>query len=386
MALSLNTNLAANTAQRSLSGTQNKVGTALERLSSGLRINRAADDAAGLAISEKLRSQVNGLRRAQTNAQDGISLVQTADGALNETHAMLQRMRTLAVQASNGTLQDEQREMMQVEVFQLATQITMSAIGTEFNAMGILDGTFTEKFLQIGANEGDSMPIDIPGAKSRDLGLETPRGSAVKAHWPDHPGHLPEHTPQDPLAPSKPWDDWNEGPTPQLTSSSENMFVPGRYTIEHPDVYDRKGNVVGQLTSDGTRVDFSDGTWAQFDNPVWFDNHMPDPKRGVMSLSNVISIETQDLANMAIGIIDDAIDQVSTIRSGLGAIQNRLGHTINNLGFSSENMAAAESRIRDADMAKEMTELTRGQILQQAGVSMLAQANQTPQSVLKLLG
>ncbi|WP_226346447.1 flagellin N-terminal helical domain-containing protein [Agilicoccus flavus] len=267
MGLQINTNVAALNSYRNLTGTQGSMQTSLERLSSGLRINRAADDAAGLSISENLRSQVNGLNQATSNAQDGISMVQTAEGAMNEVHSMLQRMRTLTVQAANGTNSPENKTQIQAEVKQLTEEIGKIGERTKFNGTSLLGGgTMT---LQVGANDGETISFNLG-----DL-------SAVAA----------------------------------------------------------------ALSS----VDVTTGTGQ-------------------------------------IAAIDAQIAAVSNSRSSLGAVQNRLDHTIKNLSVSAENLAASESRIRDTDMAKEMTNFTRSQILQQAGTAMLAQANQSSQGVLRLLG
>ena len=276
MGLQVNTNVAALNAYRNLSSTQGALNTSLERLSSGLRINRAADDAAGLAISEKLRAQTNGLNQATTNAQDAISLVQTAEGALNEQHAILQRMRTLAVQSANDTNTDADRASIQKEVDQLVTELDRISSSTQFNGQNLLDGTggtagvFT---FQVGANSGQTATVDLSASlDSASLGVDA------------------------------------------------------------------------------------------------------------------VSLATSAGATAALTSLDAAIKTVSDTRADLGAVQNRLQHTINSLSVAAENSAAAESRIRDTDMAKEMSAFTRSQILSQAGVSMLAQANATSQSVLKLLG
>ncbi|WP_195908066.1 flagellin [Nostocoides sp. HKS02] len=275
MGLQINTNVAAMNAYRNLSSTQGSMATSLERLSSGLRINRAADDAAGLAISEKLRAQTNGLNQATSNAQDAISLVQTAEGALNETHSILQRMRQLSVQSANDTNTSDDRAAIQKEVTALNGELDRIASTTQFNGQNLLDGTggtagsFT---FQIGANNGQTVSVAFAKADTTTLG------------------------------------------------------------------------------------------------------------------TNALDVTTQAGAASALTAVDAAIKTVSGDRADLGAVQNRLQHTINSLNVASENSAAAESRIRDTDMAKEMTSFTRSQILQQAGVSMLAQANSAPQSVLKLLG
>lgn len=269
MGLQINTNVAALTSYRNLSNTQGAQQTSLERLSSGLRINRAADDAAGLAISEKLRGQVSGLNQAAANAQDGISMVQTAEGAMNEAHAMLQKMRQLAVQSANGTNSSSNRAALNSEVTQLKEEMGKIADRTKFNGIDLLKGNTVS--LQVGANETDKMTVTLGNMAS----------------------------------------------------------------------------VTAKLTK---------------------------------------AINDPATAAEAITEIDTAIDELSKQRSGLGASQNRLEHTIRNLSVSSENLAASESRIRDTDMAKEMTSFTRSQILSQAGTAMLAQANQSTQGVLRLLG
>lgn len=271
-------NISAMNTNRVLGATDNAMGKTLEKLSSGLRINRAADDAAGLAISEKMRAQIRGMRQAIRNAQDGISFIQTAEGALNETHAILNRMRELTVQAANGIYTDEDKEKLQEEFDQLRAELDRIADTTEFNTQELLNGTFsgTSIAFQVGANEGQRISTEIGSMKAADLGISS--GLSIGA-----------------------------GTTPTELDSVLNA-------------------------------------------------------------------------------IDDAIDTVSAERSKLGAIQNRLEHTIANLSVTMENLAASESRIRDVDMAQEMTEFTKNQILMQSATAMLAQANMKPQAVLQLLG
>jgi flagellin len=310
MGLQINTNIAAMNAYRNLSSTQGAMSTSLERLSSGLRINRAADDAAGLAISEKLRSQANGLNQATSNAQDGISLIQTAEGALNESHAILQRMRQLAVQSANDTNSASDRTAIQSEVDQLAKELNRIGNTTQFNGANLIDGSRdpnaaapavagTALNFQVGANAGQTLSVSITDNRGGALGVSFSAAG---------------------------------------TSSAAGVPVP-------------------QATADATEAAFG------------------------IDVSS-----SQAAASAALGKIDLAIGKVSTQRASLGATQNRLQHTVNSLSVAAENASAAESRIRDTDMAKEMTSFTRSQILSQAGVSMLAQANSAPQSVLKLLG
>jgi flagellin len=267
MSLRIQNNIAAFDAERNLNATSGRLQQSMARLSSGYRINTAADDAAGLAIIEKLRAQIGGLQQANSNAQDGISLVQTAEGSLNEVHSMLQRVRDLAVQYKNGTLSTEDRNAIQSEVNQLGSEIERIGNSSAFNGISLL-ATSTAITFQIGANDGDSITVST-------ISL----GQAV-------------------------------------------------------------GSSVFTLSASGT-TDISE--------------------------------------------IDSAINAVSAQRATFGAVQNRLEHTINNLSTYQENLTASESQIRDVDMASEMVEFTKDQILQQAGTSMLSQANQLPNSVLSLL-
>ncbi|NLU05276.1 MAG: flagellin Hag [Firmicutes bacterium] len=298
----INTNISALNAWKNLAITDGLMAKSLEKLSSGYRINRAADDAAGLAISEKMKAQTRGLRQAVRNAQDGISLIQTAEGALNEVHAILQRMRELVVQAGNGIYESDDLQMIQDEINQLVDEIDEISTRTEFNTKKLLDGTVaTGISLQIGANAGQVMEISIAKMDSQSLGVQ-----------------------------------------------GVNIVPP----------------------TDGT-VD-TDGT-DDIDDPI-------DPTDGTVDTDGTDDIDDP------IDAIDGAIKLVSQERSKLGAYQNRLEHTINNLNTAAENLEAAGSRIRDVDMALEMANFTRHQILQAAGTAMLAQANLTPQSILKLLG
>ena len=297
MSLRIYQNVEALNAHRQLAVNQSNLSKSIENLSSGLRINRAGDDAAGLAISEKMRGQIRGLKQAQRNAQDGISLIQTAEGALQEVHAILQRMRELAVQASNDTNTLGERKEIQKDINQLIDEIDLIAKDTEFNTQKLLNGDFetTALVIHIGANAGQKLDINIANMQTTALGTD-PEGSV----------------------------DINGLKVADVDSVNEDTTDPG----------------------------------------------------GVL---------TQADADKAIPNIQDAINQVSAARSKLGAYQNRLEHTIANLGTAAENLAAAESRIRDVDMAAEMMEFTKNQILQQAGVAMLAQANMAPQAVLQLL-
>jgi flagellin len=264
MSLRINNNVDAVQAHRHLSATSDAVSQSMERLSSGLRINKAADDAAGLGISEKMRSQIRGLAQAQRNIQDGVSMVQTAEGNLDEVHSILQRIRELAVQYRNGSLSSAGKNAIQSEVDQLSAEITRIGNAAVFNGVSLLSASTTVTF-QVGANDNETIAISFSS-------LATAVGSAYS-----------------------------------------------------------------------------------------------------------------NMATASLAAIDTAVDAVTAMRSGLGAVQNRLDHALSVTGIYQENLTSAESRIRDVDMAEEMVNLTKNQILQQAGTAMLAQANQAPQSVLSLL-
>ena len=266
-------NLSAMNTNRQMGTVTSALSKSTEKLSSGYRINRAADDAAGLSISEKLRSQIRGLNKASSNAEDGISLIQVAEGALNESHSILQRMNELATQAANDTNTSSDRSAIQQELTQLTSELDRIYSTTQFNTMNLLDGDFTGKSLQVGALSGQVISVSIKSMKASALGI----------------GY------------------------------------------------------------------------------------------------NAIKVSSNAVAGQSMSLIQKAINRVSEERSKLGAIQNRLEHTINNLDTTSENTSAAESRIRDTDMATEMVEYSKNNILAQAGQSMLSQANQQTQGVLSLL-
>ncbi|AMR51888.1 flagellin protein [Bacillus velezensis UCMB5036] len=329
----INHNIAALNTSRQLNAGSNSAAKNMEKLSSGLRINRAGDDAAGLAISEKMRSQIRGLDMASKNAQDGISLIQTSEGALNETHSILQRMSELATQAANDTNTDSDRSELQKEMDQLASEVTRISTDTEFNTKKLLDGTAKDLTFQIGANEGQTMTLSINKMDSESLKVGTTYTAQADGTLKSADGKS-----------TATWVDETTDP-----DSGEVTKAAG--------YYDDKGALVGsEKLEEGEK------------------------------LSKGIDISSSaKAASSALTTIKTAIDTVSSERAKLGAVQNRLEHTINNLGTSSENLTSAESRIRDVDMASEMMEYTKNNILTQASQAMLAQANQQPQQVLQLL-
>ena len=310
-------NIAAINSYRNLGVNQSGLNKNLEKLSSGYRINRAGDDAAGLAISESMRSQINGLNQATKNAQDAVGLIQTAEGALTETHSMLQRLTTLASQSANGTYNSVARANLQAEVDQLIEEIDRIANYTDFNGIRPL----AEKDP---ATNNPNAKVTISASKDQPKATVNDAG---------------------------------------LANATKMTFQIGPSAQETINVTQQN------LTSTGIGVN---------------QLHSRDGHVGSNGVKGMIG--SQEAANTAIKVINAAINVVSTYRAKLGAAQNRLEHTINNLKVTSENITAAESRIRDTDMADEITQFTKNNILLQASQSMLAQSNSVPQSVLSLLG
>lgn len=283
----INHNMSALYSNRTLGVTNNATTKNMEKLSSGMKINRAGDDASGLAVSEKMRSQIRGLNQASTNAQNGISFIQTTEGFLQSTTDIIQRIRELAVQSSNGIYTDEDRMQIQVEVSQLVAEVDRIASQAQFNGMNMLTGRFAK-------------------------------------------------------------------PTGENTVTASMWLHIGANMDQRTQVY------IGTMTAKALNL-----------------RNIGDEQ--------IMTLSTPDDANRAIGTLDEALKKINKQRADLGAYQNRLEHTVNGLNIGAENLQAAESRIRDTDMAKEMVEFTKNQVLTQAGTAMLAQANQSTQSVLSLL-
>jgi len=384
MGLRINQNIAALNAHRNLVATDNALSKSLERLSSGFRINRAADDAAGLAISEKLRAQVRGLAQAIRNAQDGISMIQTAEGALNEVHSMLQRMRELALQAANDTLSVEDRAAVNREIQQLRAEIDNVSQRTTFNGKALLTGALTGKL-----NEGRS-------TAQGSFGPEENRGQVRVQVSPDALGGTytftvdgqsvtlrlgqngVSQTLQLPTGNVRNGDVLNFDRlgirlTLNVTAGSPSYAALGAFLNEKTVVVDDGAAhfQVGPASSDSLGVAFEAVNVGSLDLARALDEFNNN--------QNVVNAQT------LVARLDSALNSVSQQRGKFGAVQNRLEHTVASLGVAQENMSAAESRIRDVDMAKEMVQFTRNQILLQAGTAMLAQANAAPQVVLQLL-
>ena len=363
MSLRINQNISALIANRNLAVTNDNISKSLERLSSGLRINRAADDAAGLGISEKLRAQIKGISQAVSNAQDGISLIQTAEGALQETSSILIRLRELSVQAANGSITDADRKNISSEANQLLSEINRIAETTEFNTKALLSGQTVDAYIKFSSSL-TGVGATIVSASSVSSGTYTVVVTNVSNSF-DYTilnGTTVVATGAD------------------LTTTAIATVNGIQFTIASSTA---TGNAVLVATAPYiTAQSFSFHIGANANQTMSFEiNPMTTSSLGI----NTVDISTVEGANTAIGLIDNAITQVASQRSTLGAAQNRLEHTINNLNVASENLSASESRIRDVDMAFEMTSYTRNQIMMQAGVAMLAQANVSPQMVLKLL-
>ncbi|MEG2082412.1 MAG: flagellin [Oscillospiraceae bacterium] len=424
-------NIAAMNSHRSLSGNSGATAKNLEKLSSGFKINRAGDDAAGLAISEKMRSQIRGLDTAKKNANDGISLVQTAEGALTEVHSMLNRMVELSTQASNGTYDTTDREKLQAEVTSLNEEIDRISKSTNFNGIKLLDGTLGQgknsaAAFVVGADFETAKSV-ITDIKGSDLKLGT--YSAIMGHYT-----------------AGVWADGADNVA--ATETHLKVSFTDATTGNVTNTYLALTDIIKGTKADGTEMTALD---AANDKAAAGDNYTVDLSSvgiGVVSIANAVAagaaigtslvalvgttvgttsagagsgsgalklqvgdtnddyqkvsvavgnmnstalgtklanVTTESGASDAIKTINDAIKAVSTTRSDLGAVQNRLEHTIANIGVTTENLTAAESRIRDVDMASEMMDFTKNNILQQAAQAMLAQANQQPQGVLQLL-
>ncbi len=486
----INHNLMANNAIRNMNINSNNASNSMQKLSSGLRINKAGDDAAGLAISEKMRGQIRGLDQASSNSQDAISMIQTAEGALNETHSILQRMRELSVQSSTDTNTSDDRAKIQGEVDQLAKEITRISNTTEFNTQNLLAGGLNDTF-QIGANKGQNISLSIGAMDAKSLGvagdqkvyqLDATNAAAISGisnPSTDIDGY--KITTVAAVAATAATDVATTDVTKSNAAAGDLSITAGSYngtsdlTLTVKGTFDTNGALTGaQVSSDGgnswksvtvssnkfdfdgltgiaigtdtnnkTGDSFTFSVTAGYKQVKLQDSSNADVGSAVKVYSNMtsavvgdsdtfatvnfnystldatgaktttldlnttastaaqyavdgsitadavtqkgIDVSTQSAANGAIKTIDTAITKVSEERAKLGAYQNRLEHTIANLGTSSENLTSSESRIRDVDMAKEMSTFSKNNILSQAAQAMLAQANQQPQQVLQLL-
>jgi len=386
MALTINTNVASLNAQRNLTASSSALATSLQRLSSGLRINSAKDDAAGMAISERMTTQIRGMNVAMRNANDGVSLAQTAESSLDSVSSALQRVRELAVQSANATNSASDRSALDAEAQQLKSEINRVATQTNFNGVKLLDGSFTNQTFQVGANSGETISVaNIVNAQSTNLGVTSVADAAQSA----------------------------------ASAFGTTTIVAGDITIEDAggtainvaaiangaDSVEVASNVLRAINDisgqTGVYATLTEGTTDEITltsaNDITVVLDATNATAGTTGLdnlavtaANVVGFDALDLstltgANKAINFMDSALNAVNTARADLGAVQTRFESVVSNLAINSENTSAARGRIRDADFASETANLTRNQILQQAGTAMLAQANQIPQNVLSLL-
>ncbi|MEL0648217.1 flagellin [Pseudoalteromonas agarivorans] len=465
MMISVNTNVSSLNAQRNLSASGSDLATSMERLSSGMRINSAKDDAAGLQISNRLTSQVNGLAVAQRNANDGISMAQTAEGAMNESTSILQRMRELALQSANGSNSAEDRDALQQEVTALQTELTRISDTTTFGGVNLLDGSFGTKQFQVGSDAEQTIGVSLKSTSATALGTNEIKGAGstfgtvnadtlaasnvpsagdvtfsgykgaatiavgatdsakdvAEALNGENTGIEAEAYVEVQVAALSVEDDGTlkvgektydladyAGNTERL---SEDLAKDG-FDVEYDsdaktidikatgvDGVEITGSTAGTVTLGGTAAgtgDVSKTSELRLSSTQTFtvgDDAAADTTEllsgAASQLNNINSVDistSQQTAQDAIDVIDSAIAQIDSQRADLGAVQNRFGHTISNLANISENVSASRSRIQDTDFATETAEMTKNQILQQAGTSILSQANQLPQTALSLLG
>ena len=395
MGMVVRTNVMATNAFRQLGMNNSAVSKSLEKLASGYRINRAGDDAAGLAISERMKAQIKGLDAASNNSQDGISLVQTAEGALNEVHDMLNRMVELATKSSNGVYTPGQRSNYEDELNQLKDEIDRIADATNFNSLKLLDGSMdsvnrADGSVNAKAGEYDAFTFKVASGEKAGVTVKIDFAAAggtnkdVTATWNNSALTISVSAKAGETLTQKDIDDAiakATGAPADLNAADFSVTLSNDVTIQ--------GNTTA-VTGTASAATAATGEALELQvGDTYEDFNMLKVSVGDMHVAalglEAITIANQKDAGAAINLINSAIDQVSETRSGLGAIQNRLEHTINNLDTTSENLTAANSRIRDTDMAKEMMTYTKMNVLTQSAQAMLAQANQQPQAILQLL-
>ena len=398
MAQTINTNVISLNAQRNLSSSQSSLATSMQRLSSGLRVNSAKDDAAGLAIAERMSTQVRGNTVAARNANDGISLSQTAEGALGKVGDMLQRMRELAVQSSNATNSTADRKALQAEVKQLTDEIDRVAKQTNFNGTKILDGSFSGAVFQVGANSGDNITVGaLTNSTAKGLAnvtYGTSSGTGIAASGITSLTAISANT----LSITVDGVTTDLGAIKAASSAQERMGQ----VVEAINRASADTGVTAFLSGDkvtGFSVEFRSSKVDASGNAVTAITFsgLTAASTGISSVAiaaasgtavsgiDTLTVETQADAWVALKKIDNAIDQVNNSRADLGALQSRFENAVGSIEIQVENLSASRGRIVDADFAKETANLSRTQILQQAGTAMVAQANQLPQGVLALL-
>jgi flagellin len=421
MAMTINTNVASINAQRNLGLSGSTLGTSMQRLSSGLRVNSAKDDAAGLAIAERMNAAAKGLAVASRNANDGISLAQTAEGALGKVGDMLQRMRELATQSANATNSDSDRKALQAEASQLSAEIDRVAKTTTFNGRKLLDGSFAGAVFQVGAAAGDNITVGglgnttAAGLSNVSYGDKTGAVTMTQDTYAALPATVAPATPIFSITVGDPAGTPAATPidlgTLDKASSSEERLgqIVAAINAKTADTgvtafLEKDSTGAYQLNVKSEKLDangspekvaiaglaaVTKGQAATTPAQLLADGDLDIAAAGDMK-QNVKGIETLDISTqssswVALKKIDDALDQVNAVRGQLGALQTRFEKSIENIDIMGENITAARGRIVDADFAKETANLSRSQILQQAGTAMVSQANQLPQSVLSLL-
>jgi len=397
MAQVINTNTMSLNAQRNLSTSGASLATTIQRLSSGLRINSAKDDAAGLAISERFSTQIRGLDVAVRNANDGISLAQVAEGSLTEIGNNLQRIRELAVQSSNASNSASDRAALQAEVKQLTAEIDRVAKQSDFNGTKLLDGSFSSQLFQVGANAGQAIAIDkVVDARAASLGGARFDGNALTLGNltanadVEISGLVINGTAIDTVKVTQGADGAATSAATRLalaTAINAKLGETGVYAEVDGTTGLKLTSVKESINADGSfkAITATVGTWTGVNAADSGQTYTATAAATAANYASTLDISSFKGAQQALEIVDKALTSVNGSRADLGAIQNRFTSVVANLQTSSENLAASRSRIRDTDFAKETAELTRTQILQQAGTAMLAQANQVPQNVLSLL-
>jgi flagellin len=389
-------NIAALNANRQLTVNNNSVSKSLARLSSGYRINSASDDAAGLAISEKMKSQITGLEKASDNAEDGISLIQTGEGALTEVHSMLNRMVELATQSANGTYGRSERSKLNDEVTNLKSEIDRIADSTNFNGTDLLNGNLageSKAIAPVVASKVDSFNASVYGAEKGVtvkfvVAADTSSGAddaSITGAWSSDTLTLTIESGKAGTITQADIDAAIADVADDASTKAGDGFavkVDGGINVTAATAADATGDSITTTKDVGSPLTLQVGDTAATFNQIAVG--VSSMKATDLGLDDV-DISTQEGAKAALSTINAAIETVSSARSNFGALQNRLEHTVNNLGTTTQNLTSAESRIRDVDMAGEMMEFTKNNILTQASQAMLAQANQLPQGVLQLL-
>ncbi|EIC9812459.1 MULTISPECIES: flagellin [Vibrio] len=379
MAITVNTNVAALVAQRHLTSATDMLNQSMERLSSGKRINSAKDDAAGLQISNRLQSQMRGLDVAVRNANDGISIMQTAEGAMNEVTNIMQRMRDLSLQSANGSNSKAERTALQEEVSALNDELSRIAETTSFGGRKLLNGTFGTSSFQIGATAGEAVQIGLRTMQPESLGsFSMSSYQRVSSDWTVQNGN-------NEIVISYRDNNFEEQENRIEAKAGDDIEELATYINGQTDKVKASVNEEGQL-----QLLMSHKDAIKYPGPTFSGGLADELELGkyvtVNRTVDSIDISTVGGAQMAVGILDDALKTVDGSRAELGAYQNRFNHAINNLDNIHENLAASNSRIQDTDYAKETTQMVKQQILQQVSTSILAQAKQAPNLALTLLG